>query len=96
MKLTLKQMWMLRKQEPTIVIGQFGWLTDKPKVDVSICSRTGKMGVFVYTDDTQGNAQADLDAHTLAHITGLPLDDQRHPLVKQNKELVPLPIADRR
>lgn len=69
----------------TVYIGRYGWKTDRPRVDVSISSRLGAIGVYDFPADEQGEARASLHGRDLAEIAGLPLCDRRSVTGEGNK-----------
>ncbi|MGH8236171.1 MAG: hypothetical protein ACREXP_04010 [Steroidobacteraceae bacterium] len=58
-------------------IATYSELTPSPKVGVSVGSRNGAQSVYDYDATEQGHACATMYGKGLAHITGLPLVDER-------------------
>lgn len=71
----LKIVWLL----PYIEVWHSGQLTPRPTVNVSICSRDGRIGIYTYNATGAGEAQATENSRALSHIAGLPLKDIRRP-----------------
>lgn len=63
--------------QPRIVVDYSGWVTPKPKVNVSLHSRTGLHSLFTWPMDYAGEAHANLTSGALANLTGFPVDDRR-------------------
>jgi hypothetical protein len=74
---TLKRLWRIFLQKPYIAIGEYGQLTDRPKVSVGFHSTRGMCGALTFAADDAGHASASSYARTYAHITGLPIVDRR-------------------
>lgn len=69
----LKRLWNILKLKPYIQISEFGQLTPRPQVVVSLCSMRGAITLYSYQSNDQGWASAELNAKIVSDLSGLPL-----------------------
>ncbi len=75
----IRRLLGIARLRPCIEVSRFGQRTVRPRVSVSVRSRSGAISVYVFDADEQGEAKATLYSRDLSHITGLPLADIRRP-----------------
>lgn len=73
----VRHAWRCWRYPPVVIIQQVGQATEHPHVDVSVEGIHGVQGVYVWDDDTEGNAKATLYGKGLADIMQRRLIDRR-------------------
>jgi hypothetical protein len=94
---TMKRLRAIHSKKPVIEISRSGHATKRPQVHLGIMSYSGTMGVFTQPDTDRGNAQIEMHAQTMSHITGLSIYDRRPkqaPAVYQAVDFDPVGIVE--
>lgn len=75
----LRRWWNLYRNPAFVTISQWGQLTPRPQVTVSVLSERGSQSVYTYDSNDQGEASATMHGRRLAYILGVRLVDERSP-----------------